>query len=413
MMGEGGTSQAGPGSVASRTAAFLGELLEGLEPEDIAGRLVIERQVADYLELRFSIDAAALADSGAFLADDPGNDPVHRIRHECKMQYGAAADRLNVGKQLGRLQKSTDALLAGEIGFAHLSVMASTLRSVHRVATDVEFPEEDLLEKAKSSTPGRFWHYCVRVRHALNAAAVAAEQRIDVEERYFRITPLENGCSLVSGQLDSIGAATLRTALEPLAQPTGQGDDRCLERRQADALVELASLVLDSGRLPHRATQRPHLQVTTTLETLRGLNGSPAADLEFSQPVSTRTVQRFACDSSIARVVFGPGSVVVEAGRARRVVSTPMRRALNARDQHCQWPGCERPATSTAAHHLVHWVAGGATDLSNLVLLCLRHHWMVHEGGWQLLKDSGGQVRAIAPTYDYFHPARAPDELAA
>ncbi len=412
-MGEGGTTQTGPGSVATRTAVFLSELLRDLEPDDIAGRLRIERQVVDYLELRFSLDAATFAESSAFLEADPGDNPVHWMRQECKMQYGVGADRLNVGKQVGRLAKSADALVAGEIGFAHLSVMASTLRSVPRLPDDTEFPEGELLQQAKSSTPGRFWHYCVRVRHALNAAAVAAEQRIDAEERWFRITPLENGCSLVSGQLDSIGAASLRTVLEPLAQRMGQADDRCLERRQADALVEMASLLLDSGRLPHRATQRPHLQVTTTLETLRGLSGSPAADMEFSQPVSTKTVQRIACDSSIARVVFGPGSVVVEAGRARRVVSGGMRRALNTRDQHCQWPGCERPATATAAHHLVHWVAGGATDLSNLVLLCLRHHWMVHEGGWQLLRGTDGQLRAIAPSYDYFHPARAPDELAA
>jgi hypothetical protein len=313
------------------------------------------------------------------------------------MQYGVAADRLNVGQQLGRLGKSADAMSAGEIGFAHLSVMAKTLRSVQENPVETEFTEDDLLAQAKVSTPGRFWHYCVRVRHALNAAAVAREQRIAAELRWLKVTPLENGCSLISGELDSIGAATLRTALEPVAQRTGEADDRCLERRQADALVELASLALDSGRLPHRASQRPHLQVTTTLETLCGLNGSPAADMEFSQPVSAQTVQRIACDSSIARIVFGPGSVVVEAGRARRVVSSAMRRVLNARDQHCQWPGCERPASWTAAHHLVHWVAGGATDLSNLVLLCLRHHWMVHEGGWQLLKTEEGKLMSVAP----------------
>ncbi|HEY9287453.1 MAG TPA: DUF222 domain-containing protein [Candidatus Dormibacteraeota bacterium] len=413
MMGEGGNRQAGDASIARKTAAFLGELFQDLEPEDYAQRLVLERQVADYVELRFSIDAAALVESRAFNEGDPGDDPVHWLRQECKMQYGVAADRLNVGKHLGALTKSADAVTAGEIGFAHLSVMASTLRSVERIPAEIDFPEDELLEKAKCSTPGRFWHYCVRVRHALNAAAVAEEQRIAAEERWLKIMPLENGCSLISGQLDSIGAATLRTALEPLAQRSGQGDDRCLDRRQADALVEMATLALDGGRLPHRASQRPHLQVTTTLETLRGLSGSPAADLEFSQPVSSQTVQRIACDSSIARVVFGPAKVVLEAGRARRVVSGAMRRALNARDEHCQWPGCERPASWTAAHHLVHWVAGGATDLSNLVLLCLRHHWMVHEGGWQLVRATDGELRSVAPSYDFLHPARAPDQLAA
>jgi hypothetical protein len=192
----------------------------------------------------------------------------------------------------------------------------------------------------------------------------------------------------------------------------GQGDDRCLERRQADAVVELATHALDAGLVPQHASQRPHLQVTTSLETLRGLPASPAADLEFAAPISAATVQRLACDASITRVLFGPGSVVVDVGRATRVVSSAGRRALNARDQHCRWPGCERTASWSAAHHLVHWTHGGATDLSNLILLCHRHHWMVHEGGWKLARADDDRLLAIPPTHDY-HPARAPDDTAA
>ena len=238
------------------------------------------------------------------------------------------------------------------------------------------------------------------------------EQRFAAAERWLRLTSLEDGSVSITGRVDSIGGAALRTAVEPLARRTGQGDDRCLERRMGDALVELATLALDSGRLPHVATQRPHLQVTTTLETLRGLAGSPAADMEFAQPIATPTVQRLACDAAISRVIFGPDSTVIDAGRARRVVSGSMRRALNARDQNCQWPGCERPATWSAAHHLVHWTQGGNTDLSNLILLCHRHHWLVHEGGWKLVRAKDNRLLAIPPTYAYSPPARAPDETA-
>ena len=79
------------------------------------------------------------------------------------------------------------------------------------------------------------------------------------------------------------------------------------------------------------------------------------------------------------------------------MVSGSTRRALNLRDRHCAWPGCDRPANWTAAHHLKHWTRGGPTDLDNLVLLCHRHHWMVHEGGWQLLKDDEGRLLTIRP----------------
>jgi len=46
----------------------------------------------------------------------------------------------------------------------------------------------------------------------------------------------------------------------------------------------------------------------------------------------------------------------------------------------------------------VHWVHGGSTDLDNLILLCFRHHWMVHEGKWQLVRSDDGRMLAIPPT---------------
>jgi len=334
------------------------------------------------------------------------------IRHNCKTSRSVAYDCINVGEQLQRLPKSADALATGAIGFAHLSVLARTSSALVASTPESAFVEDDLLERARECSAGRLWHYCMRLRHALDPEGVAREQRIAVEERRLQFTVWDDGSLLISGQLDPIGGAAVRTALEPLAQPMGQGDERCLEHRQGDAIVELSLHSLDAGLVPQHASQRPHLQVTTTLETLRGLQGSPAADMEFSTPISSTTVQRLACDGNIARVVFGPDSVVVDVGRAVRVVSGATRRALNARDQHCQWPGCERSASWSAAHHLVHWVQGGATDLSNLILLCHRHHWMVHEGGWKLARSDDSRLLAIPPVYDYYR-VRAPDLPAA
>jgi hypothetical protein len=55
------------------------------------------------------------------------------------------------------------------------------------------------------------------------------------------------------------------------------------------------------------------------------------------------------------------------------------RRALNTRDHTCVEPGCTVPAEWCDAHHRVHWIDGGATDLSNLELRCRRHHIAEHE----------------------------------
>ena len=167
----------------------------------------------------------------------------------------------------------------------------------------------------------------------------------------------------------------------------------------ADALVELAS----------GGEQKAQIQVTSSLETLLGLVGAPAAEMEFSLPVSSRTVERLACDSSIARVLLDSESVVIDVGRSKRVVSEPGRRALQARDGHCRWPRCERPASWSAAHHVVHWIHGGTTDLDNLILLCHRHHWMVHEGNWQLVRGDDGRMLTVPPTVTFGPPARGPD----
>jgi len=118
-------------------------------------------------------------------------------------------------------------------------------------------------------------------------------------------------------------------------------------------------------------------------------------------------VQRIACDSTVARVLLSPESVVMDVGRSRRVVDGALRKALAVRDKHCRWPGCERPASWCDGHHLVHWVEGGETNLDNCVLLCKRHHRMVHEGGWKLIR-ADGDIAAIAPTIT-FALARGPD----
>ena len=115
------------------------------------------------------------------------------------------------------------------------------------------------------------------------------------------------------------------------------------------------------------------MQVTASLETVLALLGAPGAENEFTLPISSKTVQRWACDCSLTRVLL-QDSVVIDVGRSVRTIKGPRRRALVARDRHCQWPGCDRPAARCDVHHLVHWLFGGGSELGNQVLLCHRHH---------------------------------------
>jgi len=374
-------------------------------PDELTAELKEERHAIDLIELEFSETSGAFVRTGEDGLDGSVSH-IDWIRHACKMSSSAAADRVNVGEQLTKLPASAQAVADGEIGFAHFSVIARTASALAGSKTAAAFDEHQLLDPAREMSVGRLWHLARHVRHAADPEGVATDEAFAGERRWLRLSACEDGTVLIGGQLDSVGGAALRTALEPLARPAGKDDDRCQERRFGDALVELALHTLDSGVLPDRASQRPHLQVTTSLETLRGLVGSPAGEMEYSLPICSKTVQRLACDSTITRVVLGSDSLVIDVGRAKRVVSGSRRRALNTRDGHCQWPECDRPPSWSAAHHVVHWTRGGSTNLDNLILLCHRHHWMAHEGGWQLVRTDEGRLLTIPPPWRSYLAAR-------
>lgn len=236
------------------------------------------------------------------------------------------------------------------------------------------------------------------VRHAADPEGYAAEEAETVDARSLEISAGGDGMVTIKATLDSAGAAAVRKALDPLAKKNGTGDKRKRRQRLADALVELAS-----------GGQPAQLQVTTSVETLMGLTGAPAGKMEFSLPIGAPTVDRVACDCNLVRVVLAADSAVIDVGRSIRIVNPALRRALQARDGGCQWPGCDRHGSRCAAHHVVHWARGGSSELENLVLLCHRHHRLVHEGGWQLVRCDDGRWLAVRPPSRVGAWARGPD----
>jgi 5-methylcytosine-specific restriction endonuclease McrA len=117
--------------------------------------------------------------------------------------------------------------------------------------------------------------------------------------------------------------------------------------------------------------------------------------LEDGTRVSAETARRLACDAS--RVVMrhdGDGRVV-EVGARTRTIPPALRRVLQHRDRACRFPGCGRAYGQ--GHHIRHWARGGPTTLSNLVLLCRRHHRAVHEEGYGLARLADGVLEFRRP----------------
>jgi hypothetical protein len=268
---------------------------------ELAQDLIVLRHQIDKMELLFSRLAARFAATDHW-EEEGSVSAIDWIRHQCHMNEGPAADRVAVGRRMWELQASAQAMSEGEIGFSHLTTLVRTAE-----ASGERFDESKLLKAARESSPGKFFHVCRHYRHSVDKERYAKEQANEAEGRSFRMSQTQEGGYVVGGWLDSIGGAALRNALEPLAQKSGEHDDRELDQRLGDALVELATLQTQTN-----------LNVTSSLETLLGLCGAPAAEMDFSLPVSSTTVERLACDSGLTRILLGSESQVIDVGRSRR-----------------------------------------------------------------------------------------------
>ena len=391
MLGEGGTA-------LSRLDAAIREFQDS-EDRDVDLRGL--RRSIDSLEGTFSADTRRAQQTGAHLAD--GNATVVTWASRlCGMSATSTADRLCVGKQLESLPKLAQALREGEVSYQSASLLCH-LRDQLGAKAEL-FDEGEMLGYARTYSVARLRYLCRVARHVADPDGFFKDAEADFSNRRLEIGQMGDGMFCVDAILDPVAGAAFKTALESLARRLGPDDERSHKQRMADSLGELVHHAMDEGRLPRRNGVRPHLNLTTTLEGIKNELGVPPADLELSLPISTRTLERIACDSTISRVLLAD-SMVIDVGRATRVVSAPTRRALRARDHGCRWPGCDRKVDWSHPHHIVAWARGGPTHLSNLVLLCQFHHRLVHEGEWQVVQV-GREFRFVPPDRVVFRRAR-------
>ncbi len=171
------------------------------------------------------------------------------------------------------------------------------------------------------------------------------------------------------------------------------------QAQQADALVAVAKAYL-SGNVD-AAGQEPatnaaptstanHYEVVVHVDESALRGGAGRSDLPLA------TVERLTCDGSVVELIEDAEGSPIDVGRRRRTVSTPLKRALFARDRGCTFPGCHR-TRFVDAHHIRHWVDGGETSLENTTLLCTYHHRLLHEGGFGIRRDHDGSIYYLRP----------------
>jgi hypothetical protein len=317
------------------------------------------------------------------------------LRWMCNFSPSAASDRVAVSRELACLPQTMEAFAEGDFSYPHAAMIA---RTAERLGEKMEANAETIMvTAAKELDPARLRVVTMHLRHFMDPDSVLDEANESNELRFLHLSQTLDGVFYLNGRFDSESGAILQTALNALSGPPMSEDKRSPSQRRADTLVELARQHLDRGSLPEVGGQRPHLAVTVSMATLAKQPGSPAAELEWAQPIPADTARRLACDAAITPIFLGSESNQPQAGQTTRSISGSQRKALVARDKGCRFPGCDRPADWTDAHHIQHWADGGKHSMPNLVLLCRRHHRKVHEEGWNLVVVEGGGIAAVPP----------------
>ena len=196
-----------------------------------------------------------------------------------------------------------------------------------------------------------------------------------------------DGTLRLTGHLNPETAETLDGLLGPLAKPrknpeTGEQDPRCPQERTGDALADIIALAARCEDLATQGGERAVMVVSTTLTELRAEFLQRFLDIPGLYTVEG--LHRLACESRIVPAIFGSKAEPLYVGEATRFATAAQRRYLATRDRGCAFPGCTRSPKWTTAHHVVPWWLSKNTSVDNLVLLCDKHHRIIHHTAWEV-----------------------------
>jgi Domain of unknown function (DUF222) len=299
--------------------------------------------------------------------------------------FGVGAGQVHRDVRTARALQGMPAVTEAYTSGASSSAAVRMLADAQRLEPEAFATSEELLVEAARIHSVHdlarvigYWRTACEREHAV----VEDEDPLFVRRR-LHASPTAFGMVRIDGDLDPETGEALITALRSVEDAWARSDagpfERTSSQRRADALGEVCRGYLDRTDRPVVGGERPHLSVTVGRDALRGEGSAGVAELDHVGPVGAALARRVACEASVRRVVLGPRSEPLDVGRRTPVVPPGIRRAVVIRDRRCRFPGCDRPHAWCDAHHVQHSADGGITALANLVLLCRRHHRLVHE----------------------------------
>ena len=250
------------------------------------------------------------------------------------------------------------------------------MRAITRVAT----PETEarLLAVGRAGTAAHV-ERIVRAWRRVDRQVEGQEATARHRGRSLQVYPDEDGMIVVRGRLEpEVGAVLVRAleaareALYARARATPEagadGDPPTQGQQRADALALVAETALAQGLDPGAGNERYQVVVHVDAAVLADPDQPGQSALEDGVRVSAETSRRLACDATRVVMHHAGDGQVLDVGRRTRTIPPALRRALQARDWGCRFPGCG--VRHAQGHHLHHWANGGPTRLANLALLC-------------------------------------------
>jgi hypothetical protein len=311
------------------------------------------------------------------------------------LDLGAARERVRVARALGTLPRLAGALARAEISYAKV-------RAVTRVATPET--EERLLALARAGTAEHV-ERIVRGWRRVDRRGELQDAKRQHATRALHVFQDDDGTVTVRGRLTPEAGALLLRALEaaretlyerariaaaPADVQNVSAETPSFPQQQADALVLLAETALHHGIDPGTPGERYQVVVHVDATVLADAEHPGQSVLEDGVRVSAETSQRLACDAARVMMSHDAEGRLVEISTRTRTIPPALRRALQHRDGGCRFPGCG--VRVGEGHHIRHWAQGGPTTLSNLAILCRRHHRAVHEEGFQVERGGDGAL---------------------
>jgi len=307
----------------------------------------------------------------------------------CSLSPSTAREKVRTAHALRKLPAISAAFAEGRLSY-------SKVRALTRVADG--YDEDLLLAYALDATVPNVEERCRQIRNVAPESAHHARRAWasrsltmwrDEGRGLLRLTvevPIEDG-ELISRALDyAVAAGEVTTDVDPRAPAESKGASWCAQ--QADALVAVVKSYLGGGHSDEGGATADHYQVVVHADAKAVTGGGGCSDLPID------TVKRLLCDCSVVLVAEGEHGNPLDVGRKQRTVSTPLRRALYARDRRCTFPGCHRKRYLDG-HHLKHWINGGETVPDNITLQCDYHHRLLHEGAFSIVKEEDGTLRFV------------------